>query len=83
MFDLINGLPVHPLVVHAVVVLLPLAVIGTIAIAVSPAGGCATATSSSRVPPSPPSWSRSRPPAARPSRSASATPASTPSSATS
>lgn len=37
MFDLINGLPVHPLVVHAVVVLLPLAVLGTIAIAVRPA----------------------------------------------
>ena len=36
MFDLINGLPVHPLVVHAVVVLLPLAVLGTIAIAVRP-----------------------------------------------
>jgi uncharacterized membrane protein len=35
-FDLINGLPVHPLVVHAVVVLLPLAVLGTIAIAVRP-----------------------------------------------
>lgn len=36
MFDLINGLPIHPLVVHAVVVLLPLSVIGTIAIAVRP-----------------------------------------------
>ncbi|MEH3032789.1 MAG: hypothetical protein PGN07_01825 [Aeromicrobium erythreum] len=36
MFDLINGLPVHPLVVHAVVVLLPLAVLGTIALAVVP-----------------------------------------------
>lgn len=36
MFDLVNGLPVHPLVVHAVVVLLPLAVLGTIAIAVKP-----------------------------------------------
>lgn len=36
MFDLINGLPVHPLVVHAVVVLLPLAVLGTIAIAARP-----------------------------------------------
>jgi len=36
MFDLINGIPVHPLVVHAVVVLLPLAVLGTIAIAVVP-----------------------------------------------
>ena len=36
MFDLINGLPVHPLVVHAVVVLLPLSIIGTIAIAVRP-----------------------------------------------
>ncbi|GAA2143836.1 hypothetical protein GCM10009844_16690 [Nocardioides koreensis] len=36
MFDLINGLPIHPLVVHAVVVLLPLAAIGTIAIAVRP-----------------------------------------------
>jgi uncharacterized membrane protein len=34
MFDLINGLPVHPLVVHAVVVLLPLACVGTVAIAV-------------------------------------------------
>ncbi|WP_418064476.1 DUF2231 domain-containing protein [Pimelobacter simplex] len=37
MFDLIDGLPVHPLVVHAVVVLLPLAVLGTLAIAVRPA----------------------------------------------
>ena len=37
MFDLINGLPVHPLVVHAVVVLLPLGTLGTIAIAVRPA----------------------------------------------
>ncbi len=36
MFDLINGLPVHPLVVHAVVVLVPLAILGTIAIAVRP-----------------------------------------------
>jgi uncharacterized membrane protein len=35
-FDLINGLPVHPLVVHAVVVLLPLACLGTIAIVVRP-----------------------------------------------
>ena len=33
MFDTINGLPIHPLVVHAIVVLLPLSVIGTIAIA--------------------------------------------------
>ena len=37
MFDLINGLPVHPLVVHAVVVLLPIATLGVIAIAVRPA----------------------------------------------
>ena len=37
MFDLVNGLPVHPLVVHAVVVLLPLACLGTIAIVVRPA----------------------------------------------
>ena len=37
MFDLVNGLPLHPLVVHAVVVLLPLAVIGTLAIAAWPA----------------------------------------------
>ena len=36
MFDLINGLPVHALVVHAVVVLLPLACVGTIAIALRP-----------------------------------------------
>jgi hypothetical protein len=35
-FDLINGLPVHPLVVHAVVVLLPLACLGTMAIALRP-----------------------------------------------
>jgi hypothetical protein len=35
-FDLVNGLPVHALVVHAVVVLLPLACLGTIAIAVRP-----------------------------------------------
>ncbi|PFG38595.1 putative membrane protein [Georgenia soli] len=31
MFDLIGGLPLHPLVVHAVVVLIPLAVLGAIA----------------------------------------------------
>lgn len=36
MFDTINGLPWHPLVVHGVVVLLPLAILGTIAIAVVP-----------------------------------------------
>jgi len=36
MFNLINGLPIHPLVVHAVVVLLPLAIVGTIAIALKP-----------------------------------------------
>jgi len=36
MFDLINGIPVHPLVVHAIVVLLPLTVVGTIALAVVP-----------------------------------------------
>jgi uncharacterized membrane protein len=35
-FDTINGLPLHPLVVHAVVVLLPLAIVGTVAIAVRP-----------------------------------------------
>lgn len=37
MFDLINGIPLHPLVVHAVVVLLPLAMLGTLAIAARPA----------------------------------------------
>lgn len=36
-FDTINGIPLHPLVVHAVVVLLPLAILGTIAIVVKPA----------------------------------------------
>jgi uncharacterized membrane protein len=36
MFDLVNGLPIHPLVVHAVVVLLPAAILGTIAIAIRP-----------------------------------------------
>jgi uncharacterized membrane protein len=34
--DTVNGLPLHPLVVHAVVVLLPLAVVGVIALAVRP-----------------------------------------------
>jgi hypothetical protein len=37
MFDTINGIPLHPLVVHGVVVLLPLAILGTIAIALRPA----------------------------------------------
>ena len=37
MFDLINGRPIHPLVVHAVVVLLPIACLGTIAIVLRPA----------------------------------------------
>lgn len=36
MFDTFNGIPLHPLVVHAVVVLLPLAIAGTIAIALRP-----------------------------------------------
>lgn len=36
MFDLIDGIPVHPLVVHAIVVLLPLATLGTLAIAGRP-----------------------------------------------
>ena len=36
MFDLINGIPLHPLVVHAVVVLLPLTILGTLAIAAKP-----------------------------------------------
>ncbi len=35
-FDTIAGLPIHPLVVHAVVVLLPLACLATIAVAVRP-----------------------------------------------
>ena len=36
MFDLVNGLPVHALIVHAVVVVVPLAAVGTLAIAVRP-----------------------------------------------
>ncbi|KAE8763920.1 DUF2231 domain-containing protein [Georgenia thermotolerans] len=36
MFDLINGLPMHPLVVHAVVVLVPLTVLGTLAVVLVP-----------------------------------------------
>jgi len=36
MFDTINGIPVHPLVVHAVVVLLPLAIVGAFAIVLRP-----------------------------------------------
>ncbi|MEZ0165394.1 DUF2231 domain-containing protein [Kineococcus sp. LSe6-4] len=39
MLDTISGLPLHPLVVHAVVVLLPLAVLGTVAVAVRPRWG--------------------------------------------
>ena len=39
MFDTILGLPVHALVVHAVVVLVPLAAFGLIAIALVPPGG--------------------------------------------
>jgi uncharacterized membrane protein len=35
-FDTIGGLPVHPLVVHAVVVLLPLAALATVAVAARP-----------------------------------------------
>jgi uncharacterized membrane protein len=35
-FDLITGLPVHPLVVHAVVVLVPLTAAGVIAMAIFP-----------------------------------------------
>jgi hypothetical protein len=33
----VNGLPLHPLIVHVVVVLLPLAILGTIGIAIWPA----------------------------------------------
>lgn len=36
MFDLLDGLPVHALVVHAVVVLLPLAVAGAVAVSIVP-----------------------------------------------
>ncbi|MEP9364202.1 DUF2231 domain-containing protein [Nocardioides sp. CN2-186] len=36
MFDTINGIPLHPLVVHGVVVLLPLAILGTLLIAIRP-----------------------------------------------
>ncbi|ALX05938.1 hypothetical protein AERYTH_15130 [Aeromicrobium erythreum] len=35
--DTFNGLPLHPLVVHAVVVLLPLSVVGAIVVALRPA----------------------------------------------
>jgi uncharacterized membrane protein len=37
MVDTITGLPVHPLVVHAVIVLLPLTALGAILVAVKPA----------------------------------------------
>ncbi|MHB1065704.1 MAG: DUF2231 domain-containing protein [Georgenia sp.] len=36
MFDLVNGLPVHALVVHAVVILLPLAVAGAVVVVLVP-----------------------------------------------
>ncbi len=35
-FDLVNGIPVHPLVVHAAVVFVPLAALGLIAMAIWP-----------------------------------------------
>lgn len=35
-FDLVNGLPVHPLVIHAAVVLVPLTALGLIAMALWP-----------------------------------------------
>jgi uncharacterized membrane protein len=34
--DLINGLPMHPLIVHAVVVLLPLSIVGALALVAVP-----------------------------------------------
>jgi hypothetical protein len=37
MFDTLDGMPLHPLVVHGVVVLLPLAALGAVAIALRPA----------------------------------------------
>lgn len=37
MFDTITGLPIHPLVVHAVIVLLPLACLGAVLVAAKPA----------------------------------------------
>jgi uncharacterized membrane protein len=37
MFDTINGLPIHPLIVHAIVVLLPLSILGVLALVVRPA----------------------------------------------
>ena len=37
MFDTIAGLPLHPLVVHAVIVLLPLACLGAVLVAIKPA----------------------------------------------
>jgi uncharacterized membrane protein len=37
MFDTVNGLPIHPLVVHAVVVLLPLSILGVLALVIRPA----------------------------------------------
>ena len=51
MFDLINGIPVHPLVVHAIVVLLPLATLGTIAIAAATRRGGGRTVPSSSAPP--------------------------------
>lgn len=36
MFDTITGLPLHPLVVHAVVVLLPLTAVGAVLVAIKP-----------------------------------------------
>ncbi|MDX6241401.1 MAG: hypothetical protein QOG10_6225 [Kribbellaceae bacterium] len=37
MFDTINGLPIHPLVVHGVVVMLPLSILGVLALVIRPA----------------------------------------------
>ena len=50
MFDTFNGLPIHPLVVHGVVVLLPLAILGTIRSPYAPRGARSTARSWSPSP---------------------------------
>ena len=60
MFDTFLGLPVHALVVHAVVVLVPLAALGLIAIAVYRRGATRTSRSSRWSPPPGWPWCRSR-----------------------
>jgi hypothetical protein len=42
-FERFSGLPVHVLVIHAVVILVPVSAVGVLALALGPGGGAPTA----------------------------------------